>query len=211
MEGPGRAVAEGHALDQHTFAFNRLIHHGAHSGLKGTENPLFQRNIFFGNIDEDLFHARLLVFPWPPGDTLAVEDPFSGEGDILAAIRIQEGGIVVDHGAAPLGQHDRQVIVGILTEADFRALFEVQFDAVLEEDGAGQPNSGGNDHTSAARCVGCGNCLRKGGGVERFTSLNATEGAQVEINRRNPRQLGESKREKYFGVISHQWFVSLFQ
>ena len=87
----------------------------------------------------------------------AVERALAREGHVVAMVGVDQRRIVEHLGALPDRQHGRQVVAGILAEADDGALGQMQIDVAFEDDRTVDPVlAGRDDHTAAALVAAAG-------------------------------------------------------
>ena len=80
-----------------------------------------------------------------------IERPASGDGDVGLLEGVNEGRVVHALGAFEAGENHRQIVLWILAEAQRGALFQVQVHVAGQMDRAGEEDSGGDRHPTAAR------------------------------------------------------------
>jgi len=162
MDLPHRRALDAHALDENIAAVVGLNEIGPQA-IASSKEAFSDGNPFASHADEAVavgfrhslpLPARLglLLFPAPPHPLvgLAVEGAAAGDGDILLAEGVDEGGIV--HALDPLiaREHDGQVGLRVGLEEQGRSLDEMEIDAAFKMDGAGEKGANGYDDAAAA-------------------------------------------------------------
>src|SRR6266702_5622217 len=130
-------------------------------------------------------------FPRPPifAISLAVDDPFAGDRDVLLLKGIDKRRVAHQFHTFPTREHIRQILSWVLTEFDRGSSSQMKIDVALEMNRAGRKLSGRNDDTTATRAMA---------GIDRFakcicainlTVTHRTKFCDVEISLRKDRCL----------------------
>ena len=110
VQGPHGAAADGDPFHEYVLAVDRLDKGRTQGILGGAEHPLFHRHVIAGHLVETHGPVLLRLFPFPPFLPLAVERACAGDGDVLAAVGIKQGRIVIALQPFPAGEDHGQVV-----------------------------------------------------------------------------------------------------
>ena len=187
MNLPHRRTPERHALDQDILAAIRLEEHWPQI-TSFAEDPFANGRAFGDVVIENsprftliriafLPTAACSSFPWPPmfAVRLAVNDAFTGDGDVPLLEGIDERRITHQFHPFPARENVGQILSWILTEFDRGAFRQMEIDVAFQTNRAGQKLAWRHYDAAAATDTASVDCFSKYIGEISFATANRAE------------------------------------
>src|SRR6185437_11057324 len=202
-ENEFRAIAQGDALDKDAFAFGKGDHIGPevivlhHIAVWPPDLAVGTQDAAGTQQCAPLGGGHLSLFDGSPGVAGSVEDAFTGDGNILAAVAVD-------------GRIATTVITfvgGMVTgELDEGARIQVQLYVTQQLDGAGEPGSRGYDDAAAAGAGAGFDRAGKSGCIERLTIAVSAEIGDLNIVLRDLRCGHRRHGERRMSYVPGKFF-----
>lgn len=201
VNGPERAVADLHVLDQHVAAAVELDELRAEVVVALGHLALLDRHVGGSHGVEFLerFHmGRRARVPLLPDLQPRLKLALAGDRDVFAIERVDERRVVEAFHALPARLDGRQIVLRILAEDQHGVFFQVEVHVAREMNRAGEPLARGNDHAPAACVVACGDRFSNGLGVVHLTAGLGAEIGNGDISRGEDGNLDGRHGERRF-------------